>query len=414
MNLNIINISLIFTIVIICAYIFGNIMVSIFKSKLDELFNTSDIKEHFKSKKNNNLSEEEEIKKKIINEDEDEYIHVSNSQLSKIFQEEIISDDDLSNPLSGLISNHLEEEKNHIHKRSILPENIKLNQNMNTEEDSSSYLYSTNINKKKDLVKEEDDEYVIVKKKYVIENFDENKKNKIIIDNEFSKSFGPKSVENTNINGYDGINESSSVWNFDYEKHDAVKNLCFNNHVHNKECIYGNSNYADPHTMSIIEKRTFMLNYPPNMTMQDYINWLYCFVGKEDQLPYNHLKNLEKLKKNIPLVKEDGICPPPAQYFPPLDSEKYFKNMYDVKSHEIAFAPKLNSNTGSLVGANYNQYSEFSQNFDVYGSTGTIINPDIAYKKNAKDLDNIIKPKNGNDLELEKKYKPYFVKNIEV
>lgn len=389
MNLNIKSLSLIFAIIIIYAYIFGNVMVSIFKSKLDDIFN----KEDFKSKKDIYLSTEEEAskneKEKSIN--EEEYVRVSNSQLSKF----------------------LEEENNHIHKRSIYPENIQLNQNITNEEEESSYLYNTNINKKKDLVKEEDS-YVIVKKKYVIENFDENKKDQFIIDNEFSKSFGPKSIEPTNINGYDGIHESSSVWNFDYEKHDAIKNLCFHNHQHNKKCSYGHTNYADPSTANIIEKRIFMLNYPPNMTMQDYINWLYCFIGKEDQLPYNHLKNLEKLKKNIPLVKEDGICPPPAQHFPPLDSEKYFKNMYDAKSHEIAFAPKLNSNTSSLVGANYNNYSEFSQNFDVYGSTGSIVNPDIAYKKNAKDLDNIIKPKNGNDLDLEKKYKPYFVKNIEV
>lgn len=394
MNLNIKSLSLIFTIVIICAYIFGNVMVSVFKSKLDDYINdysfksnhllkSNDFKEHFKSKKDNELSMEEEKRDN------------SNSQLNKILEEE-----------------NKKEENNHIHKRNILPENIQLNQNINSEEESS-YLYNTNINKTKDLVKEEDT-YVIVKKKYVIENFDENKKNKNIIDNEFSKSFGPKSIEPTNINGYDGIHESSSIWNFDYEKHDSIKNLCFHNHSHTKECTYGHTNYADPRTMNVIEKRTFMLNYPPNMTMQDYIHWLYCFIGKEDQLPYNHLKNLEKLKKNIPLVKEDGICPPPAQYFPPLDSEKYFKNMYDSKSHEIAFAPKLNSNTSSLVGANYNQYSEFSQNFDLYGSTGSIVNPDIAYKKNAKDLDNIIKPKNGNDLELEKKYKHYFVKNIEV
>ncbi len=393
MNLNIKNLSLIFAIIIICAYIFGNVMVSVFKSKLDEVF----IKEHFKSKKDYHLSTEEEETKKYTLNQEEEKVHISNSQLSRILEEE-----------------NKKEENNYVHKRSIVPENIQLNQNINNEEEeSSSYLYNTNINKKQDLVKEEDT-YVIVKKKYVIENFDENKKKQSIIDNEFSKSFGPKSIEPTHINGYDGIPESSSVWNFDYEKHDAIKNLCFHNHIHTKDCTYGHTNYADPCTMSVIEKRTFMLNYPPNMTMQDYINWLYCFVGKEDQLPYNHLKNLEKLKKNIPLVKEDGICPPPAQYFPPLDSEKYFKNMYDAKSHEIAFAPKLNSNTSSLVGANYNQYSEFSQNFDVYGSTGFIVNPDIAYKKNAKDLDNIIKPKNGNDLELEKKYKPYFVKNIEV
>ncbi len=398
MTLNIKNISLILSIVIICAYIFGTVMVSVFKSKIDDLF----IKEDFQSKKHIISTEEEEI---TDNKEEEEEKIKSNSQLSKILEEE--------------------EKKSFITTRKIIPQHIELNQNTNKE-----ILYNTNINNKNDLVtltKEEDNskydseydsEYVVIKKKYLIENYNnQNKKDQSQIDNEFSKSFGPKSIEPTNVNGYSQIelnDNNSSVWNFDYEKHDAIKNICFMNHNHTKDCTYGNTNYADPRSMSVIEKRTFTLNYPQNMTMQDYVNWLYCFIGKEDQLPYNHLKNLEKLKKNIPLVKEDGVCPPPAQYFPPIDSEKYFQNMYNAKNHEVAFAPKLNSTTGSLMGANYNQYSEFSQNFDVYGSTGSIVNPDIAYKKNAKDLDNIIVPKNGNDLELEKQYKPYFVKNIEV
>ncbi len=391
MTINFKNIALILSIVIICAYIFGTVMVSVFKSKLDDLFNN--VKEDFQSKKDDiNTEEEEENKVKEEN-------NSSNSELSKIFQEE--------------------ENKNYISKRTIVPQNINLNQN--SEEEA---IYNTNINNKNDtsnLTSEEnDDEYVIVKKKYLVEKYNnENKKNQIQIDNEFSKSFGPKSGSiDTKVNGFSQIelnnDNNSSVWNFDYEKHDAIKNICFINHNHTKDCTYGNTNYADPRTMNTIEKRTFTLNYPQNMTMQDYVNWLYCFIGKEDQLPYNHLKNLEKLKRNIPLIKEDGVCPPPAQYFPPIDSEKYFQNMYNAKNHEIAIAPKLNSTTGSLMPSNYNQYSEFSQNFDVYGSTGNILNPDIAYKKNAKDLDNIIKPKNGNDMDLEKKYKPYFVKNIEV
>ncbi len=390
MTINFKNIALILSIVIICAYIFGTVMVSVFKSKLDDLFNN--VKEDFQSKKDDINTEEEENKVKEEN-------NSSNSELSKIFQEE--------------------ENKNYISKRTIVPQNINLNQN--SEEEA---IYNTNINNKNDtsnLTSEEnDDEYVIVKKKYLVEKYNnENKKNQIQIDNEFSKSFGPKSGSiDTKVNGFSQIelnnDNNSSVWNFDYEKHDAIKNICFINHNHTKDCTYGNTNYADPRTMNTIEKRTFTLNYPQNMTMQDYVNWLYCFIGKEDQLPYNHLKNLEKLKRNIPLIKEDGVCPPPAQYFPPIDSEKYFQNMYNAKNHEIAIAPKLNSTTGSLMPSNYNQYSEFSQNFDVYGSTGNILNPDIAYKKNAKDLDNIIIPKDSNDMDLEKKYKPYFVKNIEV
>ena len=86
-------------------------------------------------------------------------------------------------------------------------------------------------------------------------------------------------------------------WNIERKK----SNVCYKNHIHikngrNTKCTYGVTNYADPKDMSPIDLRIFYLNYPPNITLQDYINWLYCYIGMEDQLPYNHLKNLEKLK----------------------------------------------------------------------------------------------------------------------
>ena len=36
--------------------------------------------------------------------------------------------------------------------------------------------------------------------------------------------------------------------------------------------------------MSPIDLKVFQLNYPPNITLQDYINWLYCYVDKENEL----------------------------------------------------------------------------------------------------------------------------------
>ncbi len=366
----------IFIVVILCAYIFGVVMVSVFQMKMDSFFKERQ-QEHF------TMQEEEESKKvKIENDDESSY----KSDLNKIFEEE-----------------EKKEEKKE--------------KNIKEEESKEVKNYISLLEKSLDKRREEKgNEFTIVKKRSYIENMiNANKKDEDDINRELSKSYAPKEGSlSTNVNGHSPHDDTGfSVWNFDYEKHDAIKNICFRNHDHSKEskeCTYGQTNYADPRTMSTIEKRTFTLNYPPNMTMQDYVNWLYCFVGREDQLPYNHLKNLEKLKKGIPLVKEEGVCPPPPKYFPPLDAEKYFKNMYDAKTQDLVYASPLNSTTSALVGANYNQYSEFSQNFDVYGTSGSIVNPDIAYKKDARDIDNIIIPKNGNDLDMEKKYKPYYVK----
>jgi hypothetical protein len=375
------HILYIIILIIICAYIFGVVMVSVFQMKMDSLLekrNNSNIFEKFTSQ------EEEELKSVR---EEQSY----KSDLNKIFEEESKRESEESKEESKEENKEESKEKNYI---SLLQKSLDKNEKN----------------------WEDGEEIIVIKKRSYIENMiNSNKKDKATVDKELIKLFGSKEgALTTNVNGHSPHDDTGfSVWNFDYEKHDAIKNICFQNHQHSKECTYGQTNYADPSTMSIIEKRTFTLNYPPNMTMQDYVNWLYCFIGREDQLPYNHLKNLEKLKKGIPLVKEEGVCPPPPKYFPPLDAEKYFKNMYDTKTNELAYASQLNSTTSSLVGSNYNQYSEFGQNFDVYGNSGMIVNPDIAYKKSARDIDNIIIPKNGNDLDLEKKYKPLFVKQVE-
>ena len=261
-----------------------------------------------------------------------------------------------------------------------------------------------------------DDDKIVISKKFLIENFggfaqvNPNLKPKAKMDEEYMKLFGGMGHSSTrggpSPDGFAALEQDDqgrSAWNFDYERNDQVRNLCFRNHKHGKgkkECQYGPTNYADPRTMSVIEKRSFILNYPPNMTMQDYVNWLYCFAnGGEDQLPYNHLKNLEKLKRGIPLVKEEGVCPPSGKYFPPLDAEKYFQTMYDLKTKEIAFASNLNSTTGPLMGANYNQYSDFAQNMGQFGLSGMVVNPDLAYKKEAKIVDNYIIPKDSSNME---------------
>ncbi len=350
---NIHQILFLFVLTLLLAYLFGVVLVSVFKTKMDVLLTQKEmIRENFQQS-------EEEISPAPAPTTTFEKPSYQ-SDLTKVFEE---------------------EEK----KKPLLLSSIP---------------------------DDEGEEVVIIKKKYLVEPYQMNQSQK-----KPSKHDITMRELFTNVDGYSPQEQEKSnlsVWNFDYESHDNIKNNCFLNHEHTKECSYGETNFADPRTMSPVEKRVFTLNYPPHMTIQDYANWLYCFVGKEDQLPYQHLKNLEKLKKGFPLVKEEGVMPPPAQHYPPMDTNRYFEKMYDPKTQALLIAPPLNSTTSALLGANYQQYSEFSQNFDQYGSSGTIVNPDIAYKKSARDVDNIIIPKNGNDLDLEDKYKPYFVKKVEV
>ena len=106
---------------------------------------------------------------------------------------------------------------------------------------------------------------------------------------------------------------------------DKKTQVCYKNHHHkSSKCTYGLTNYADPYDMGSFDYRIFHLNYPPNSTLQDYVNWLYTYVEKEDLLPYNHLKNLEKIKKGLILIEEEGVIPPPSNTPSPLNTQKYF------------------------------------------------------------------------------------------
>ena len=209
-------------------------------------------------------------------------------------------------------------------------------------------------------------------------------------------------------------NDSYKGWSIEKKK----TQTCIKNHIHTKDgkdmnCTYGVTNYADPKDMSPMDYKIFNLNYPSNLTLQDYINWLYCYIDKEDELPYNHLKNLEKLKIGKELVEEHGVCPPPGYNYPSMTSEDYFDKMYnDV--NEFSVASPLNSNTGSMLGYNYNDYSEFSQNMDLNGSTGVIRNTDIALKKDAKKLYNYINPRDSNSLNIDNETQIYRMKNVEI
>ena len=256
-----------------------------------------------------------------------------------------------------------------------------------------------------------------------VENF-KNKSNELTISRTYNSETGEEIKRKYNrhdnkhdnkredIEGYN--NESYKEWYIEKKK----TQVCYKNHNHSKDgsstkCEYGITNYSDPGDMSPIDYKIFNLNYPPNMTLQDYVNWLYCFINKEDQLPYNHLKNLEKLKAGIELIEEEGILPPPGYYYPALNAKDYFDKMYN-ETNEFNIAAPLNSVTGPMLGYNCNDYSEFSQNSDVYGQSGTIRNEDIYKKKNAKKLYDYINPKDSNSLNINAKNEIYHIKNVEI
>lgn len=108
------------------------------------------------------------------------------------------------------------------------------------------------------------------------------------------------------------------------------ENSCQLNHLH-ENCTYGPTNYPDPTDMSLTERRAFANNYPQNMTLQDYINWLWINKHKENNpsLATQHQANLKKLKSSIPLRYQPGTCPPPPRPQKPETAAEHFANIYE-------------------------------------------------------------------------------------
>ncbi len=234
----------------------------------------------------------------------------------------------------------------------------------------------------------------------------------------FDKEYYEQQNEYNKVEGFTNQPSSNQI---DWTPSDSkqTQQVCYKNHSHqkrgrNNDCSYGVTNYADPKDMSPIDYNIFIMNYPPNFTMQDYVNWLWCFKDKKEQLTYNHLRNLEKLEMGKKLEYEEGVCPPPAYYHPPMNAEDYFEKLYNTDTNEFQLAESLNSTTGPMLGYNFNDYSEFSQNNDVYGLDGEIRNPDVGLKKTARSVDDYIIPHDSQNLEIEKAYKPFHVKKIEI
>ncbi len=124
-------------------------------------------------------------------------------------------------------------------------------------------------------------------------------------------------------------------------------------------CQFGPTNYKDPKDMTEKEKTIFknLSNYD-NFTIQDYKNWLKMYKKDYYLLSDEHLINLRKILRGEPIQLRDI---PTGGLRPPLTSQKYFAEMYDkLGDLEQIVSPINSSTTGTQVGYNYSDYSDFS------------------------------------------------------
>ena len=161
-------------------------------------------------------------------------------------------------------------------------------------------------------------------------------------------------------------------------------------------------NYPDLRDMTIVERNAFKFGYPDGMTMQDYVNWLYLFRKTPNLLNLEHNINYQKLTAGIPIHYKKDKTPPPSKRLTPLNADDYFNSMYTkpptipnkTLTYTINEDVRVASNLGTsgIMPSNYDDYGDFSQNFDVKGSSGYIYSEELADKTDPYFLRNMIGP----------------------
>lgn len=182
-----------------------------------------------------------------------------------------------------------------------------------------------------------------------IENFEDND---VIQQNNKQELYSNKKIYKNVNNKNESINEININENEININEELLSNdVCLINHLHNK-CFHGRMNNPEPYSMSPIDKRYFKYNYQKNMTLQDYINWLWLYEETEDELPYIHLKNYYKLKKGEMI----GYVPKNDMKII-KNMEDYYKKIYNNISDTNSFNTNKNNNyTNKLSAYNYSQY----------------------------------------------------------
>jgi hypothetical protein len=158
---------------------------------------------------------------------------------------------------------------------------------------------------------------------------------------------------------------------------------------------YGAMNYPFPSQMTEEQRQAFLLGYPPDMTIQDYMNWLWLYRGQESLLDLVHLQNLERIQAGRSLAQ---LRPPPPSQVAPLNAHDYFERQYpslqneneDKNENRIKYgvASPLNHPTRRGVwAANSDQYANYADNWNVSTMRGEVWNrQNLATKDDAIEL----------------------------
>ena len=153
--------------------------------------------------------------------------------------------------------------------------------------------------------------------------------------------------------GLEGFDNYSPIQKeFELKKEDIRNKACMKGDLNSNQ--YGMTNYNHPKEMSHVDKVLFMSKYPPNMTLQDYVNWLRCFENNQNDLNYIHTKNLNRIKKGERLDYEENVIPPKYENNKEIKDD-YFEKLY--LANGINLSQKIvDSDNSKIQGYNYQDY----------------------------------------------------------
>lgn len=136
-------------------------------------------------------------------------------------------------------------------------------------------------------------------------------------------------------------------------------------------------------------KTQVQYGYPANMSLKEYRDWLWMFAGQEDALSLEHRQNFEILKRGGEIRRV-----PEAHQIPPLNADDMYIHQYPTGGVgvNLPMAQRLNDIKGGVRASNSDEYANASDEWDVWGQSGSIQNPDLGRKVDANALIRKITP----------------------
>jgi hypothetical protein len=181
--------------------------------------------------------------------------------------------------------------------------------------------------------------------------------------NEEDKNYLRHTLYKDMVEGFESNNKSKNIrpdqYGRDMRFEDVSKYYFEKNNMDFTEKSEQRHNYPNLDEMTSLEKQNFLFNYPKNMTIKDYENWLRLQIQYErrDKIPDVHHKYYDKVKNGKRLKYIYKKCPPEDNmplFMAGNEVFDFYKNIYDAE--KIKVNNKVSVSKNDIDGYNITVY----------------------------------------------------------